>query len=118
MSKTRSKRSAGSEQCIHQIISPLVDPAVKGAFKVIATAVTGGQDPFFNKLVLPNVDDKMEDPRTMNLLQQMAWMAKYAYGPATFDLIRSNLMITIGVAISQQTEEEIQQINLNFFMET
>ncbi|GFY37138.1 hypothetical protein TNIN_199501 [Trichonephila inaurata madagascariensis] len=118
MSKTRSKRSVGLEQSIHQIISPFVDPVMKGAFKAIANAVTGGQDPFFNELVLPIVDDMIEDPRTMNQLQQVFWMAKYAYGPVSFDFISSNLMTTIGVAISQQTEEKLKQINPNFFMET
>ncbi|GFQ93642.1 chitin-binding type-2 domain-containing protein [Trichonephila clavata] len=62
MSKTRSKRNAGFERSIQQIISPFIEPVMKGAFKAIASAVTGGQDPFFNQLVLPIVEDMMADP--------------------------------------------------------
>ncbi|GFY37137.1 chitin-binding type-2 domain-containing protein [Trichonephila inaurata madagascariensis] len=116
MSKTRSKRSVGLEQSIHQIISPFVEPFMKGAFKFIANAVTGGQDPFFNQLVVPIVDDMMADPRTMNQLQQVFWMAKYAYGPVAFDFISSNLFSTNGVGLSRQTEQRIKQINFSFFM--
>ncbi|GFR27214.1 chitin-binding type-2 domain-containing protein [Trichonephila clavata] len=116
MSKTRSKRSVDLERSIHQIISPFVEPFMKGAFKFIATAVTGGQDPFFNQLALPIVEDMMADPRTMNQFQQVFWMAKYAYGPVAFNFIASNLMGSNGGALSRQTEERIKQINFNFYM--
>ncbi|GFW42366.1 chitin-binding type-2 domain-containing protein [Trichonephila clavipes] len=118
MSKTRSKRSAGLEQSIHQIISPFVEPFMKGAFRFAANAVTGGQDPFFNKLVVPIVEEMMADPRTMNQFQQLFWMAKHAYGPVAFDFISSNLFSTNGVGISRQSEQRIKQINFSFFMRT
>ncbi|GFT34065.1 chitin-binding type-2 domain-containing protein [Nephila pilipes] len=118
LSQSRSKRSINSGIHVSPIISMNAEPILKGIFRTVANAITGGEDPFFNQLVMPIVENMMADPKTMGQLRNVFWKAKNIYEPIAFDLIRSKLQIFRGGSISRQFENRIKVANFEFYKET
>ncbi|GFT38353.1 chitin-binding type-2 domain-containing protein [Nephila pilipes] len=118
MSQSRSKRSINSGMHVSPITSINAEPILKGIFRTVANAITGGEDPFFNQLVMPIVENMMADPKTMGQLRNVFWIAKNIYEPVAFDLIRNKLQIFGRGRISRQSENRIKVANFEFYKET
>lgn len=103
---------------IPELLLGYMEPALKDAFSSVTSMLSGNEDTFFSRIIMPIVFNLTGDPETMFNIKKVFWSSKAAFAPLVYEMLKRQSVFDGDGEIIRIPHEIVDEAKAFFYRET